>query len=78
MIVRISWDEKIRFKPALRFLSFLGVVFGYSPDAPKFFIVKDENKERSECLCDKCNTRYIGHYGVGYYSCKNSDRFIVI
>jgi len=78
MIVKLSWDEKIRFKPVLRFLSFLDVVFGLSLSAPKFFIVKDENKEKQECLCEKCNTKYIGHYGVGYYSCKNSDRFIVI
>ncbi len=78
MIVKLSWNERIRFKPALRFLSFLGVVFSFKPNAPKFFIVKDENKEKQECLCEKCNIKYIGHYGVGYYSCKNSDRFIVI
>lgn len=78
MLVVIKWNQKVRFKPIIIFIGFVNMVFNTKLKHPNFCILTDDEKSMEECLCDKCNTNYKGHYGVGYYPCKNTDKVIRI
>ena len=74
MIIRLKKIEYIKHKKTAKIMVFFGLGFIVC----RFLIATDKSLISNDCLCEKCNTTYKGHYGVGYYTCKNADKLVVI